>query len=140
MEDYLASLTGEKLLGLLRGVQKAEVLTEMPKFEVSCSFELTPALRDLGMTDVFDPARADLGDLGSCDGGNLYVGQVAHKTFLQLDETGTRAGAATGVVVMEASMRLDEPKRVVLDRPFVYLLVDLETSLPLFIGTLDRVE
>ena len=140
MEDYLASLTGEKLLGLLRGVQKAEVLTEMPKFEVSCSFELTPALQDLGMTDVFDPARADLGDLGSCDGGNLYVGQVAHKTFLQLDETGTRAGAATGVVVMEASMRLDEPKRVVLDRPFVYLLVDLETSLPLFIGTLDRVE
>ncbi len=139
MEDYLASLTGEKLRDLLQGAKNAQVFAAIPKFQADCSFELAPALQALGMADVFDPARADLGDLGSCDGENLYVGQVAHKTFLQLDENGTRAGAATGVAVMESSMRLEEPKRIVLDRPFVYLLVDLETCLPLFVGTLDSI-
>ena len=140
LEDYVSSLTGEKLLGLLEGAKQTPVETVTPKFETAYSVELTEALNALGMTDVFDAGLADLSALGTCDNGdNLFIGQVVHKTFLKLDEKGTRAGAATAVTVYASSAEMNPPPRVVLDRPFVYLLLDTETNLPLFIGIVSDV-
>ncbi len=141
MDDYLASLTGERLTALLAGAAKAEVVTLTPKFEVSFDAQLRGILGDMGMTDAFDPDRADFSSLGCCSNGeNLYISRVIHKTFLKLDEKGTKAGAATAVEMFTTSAAVgprEEPHRVILDRPFVYLLIDCETLLPLFIGTLN---
>ena len=143
LEDYVSSFTGEKLLKLLENAESDKVITATPKFETSCDFQLGELLQSMGMTDAFDPERADFSALGKCDGGeNLYISRVVHKTFLKLDEKGTEAGAATAVEIMKATAVLTPtppPHRVILDRPFVYLLLDTETNIPLFIGTVDSV-
>ena len=138
LEDYAASLTGEKLRGLLESAAWTGVETATPKFEAACSLQLIDALRAMGMNDAFDPDLADFSALGECENGdNLYIGQVIHKTFLKLDEKGTRAGAAAAATIFATSAMREAPPRVILDRPFIYLLLDTETNIPLFIGTVD---
>ena len=138
LEAYVASLSGDKLLGLIEGAKQTKVDTVTPKFETSYSVELPEALQALGMTDAFDASLADFSALGTCENGdNIYLSKVIHKTFLKLDEKGTRAGAVTGAVMEAASAMHEPPPQVVLDRPFVYLLLDTETNIPLFIGIVD---
>ena len=142
MEDYAASLTGEKLLKLLQGTAREEVITATPKFECDYDAALGETLQAMGMSDAFDEVLADFSGLGYCDGGgNIYISKVLHKTYLKLDEKGTKAGAATAVI-MEKATAIREPKEkhvVILDRPFVYLLIDTETNIPLFIGVVSDV-
>ena len=87
------------------------------------------------MTDAFDGANADFTALGTSDEGNIYISRVLHKTFLQVDEEGTKAAAATAVDATTESAAL-YPHSVLLNRPFVYMIVDLETGLPIFLGAL----
>ena len=141
LEDYVASLSGEKLRGLLEGAVWTGADTVTPKFETAFSLQLNETLMAMGMTDAFDEDLGDFSALGFCDNGdNLYLGQVVHKTFLKLDEKGTRAGAATGATFYAASALREPPPQVVLDRPFVYLLLDTETNIPLFIGVVDSLD
>ena len=91
----------------------------------------------MGMTDVFDQELADLSGLGHSEAGNIYISRVLHKTYISVNEKGTRAGAATVVEASDgAAAVVEEPKRIVLDRPFVYMIVDCENGFPLFIGTM----
>ncbi len=140
LEDYIASLTGEKLGKLLEGAKHTRVDTVTPKFETAYSAALNQALEALGMSDAFDAGLADFSALGTCDNGDsIYISRVVHKTYLKLDEKGTRAGAATGVMIEATSAMHEPPPQVVLDRPFLYLLLDTETNIPLFIGIVSSV-
>ena len=140
LEDYVASLTGERLYQLLSQPKLVSVTAAVPKFEAEYATELAVALQTLGMKDAFDRDLADFSALGHSENGNLYIGRVLHKTFISVGEKGTRAGAATVVEMPEATSAepepVPEPERVILDRPFVYMLVDLETGAPFFIGTM----
>lgn len=142
VEEYVATLTGEHLHELLANPQAKEVQAGIPKFETEYSTEMSEVLMELGMTDAFDWTVADFTGLGSSTEGNIVISRVLHKTFIGVNEKGTRAGAATAVemVAESAAEPMEEPKRVILDRPFVYLLIDCENSLPLFIGTLMEVD
>ena len=82
------------------------------------------------MSDLFDPARADLSAMADAAEA-LYVSQVQHRTFINVDEKGTQAGAATAVEVRAAGAI---GRQVVLDRPFLYVLMDCGHHVPLFIG------
>lgn len=135
VSEYVASLDGASLHALLSNPQYRRVETSIPKFETECDLELSETLRSMGMTDAFDANAADFSGLGSYADGNIYIGNVLHKTFLSVGEKGTRAGAATVVEMVGESAAPWEPKRVCLDRPFVYMLVDLENNVPFFIGT-----
>ena len=136
--ELVEKLDGEGLCALLVDPEEVPVHTVIPKFETEYSTELSELLKEMGMPLAFDPERAQLGGLGKYEGGNLYVDQVLHKTFLSMGEKGTRAGAATAVVVnAEAAPDEQEPKEVRLDRPFLYMLVDLENQLPFFLGTME---
>jgi len=139
VEDYLAGLTGENLQRMLEDAGSTTVYAQLPKFETEFSAELGAALEAMGMTDAFDGSKADLRALGSSSQGNLYINRVLHKTFLSVDGMGTRAGASTVVEVMKESA-LENTETVILDRPFVYMLIDCETNLPFFMGTMRDVE
>lgn len=137
VEELLASLDGDALEELLTPVAGAAAEIGLPKFTSSYEAELTDALRSLGMTDAFDAARADFSRMGTSEQGPLYVGSVLHKTFVDVNEEGTRAAAAT-TVTMDGAAAPGGPveyHEVILDRPFVYLIVDLRCDLPVFIGT-----
>lgn len=143
LADYLDSLTGERLYALLSGAEAREVLTAIPKFTGDYGAELSDSLRAMGMTDAFEMDQADLSGLGASELGPLYISRVLHKTHISVDEQGTRAGAATVVEAASGSAGPgggDPPPEVYLDRPFLYMLVDRETNLPAFIGTVTRME
>jgi serpin B len=134
--DYIASLTGDRLSSTLSNAQDVEVKTAIPKFESEYAVEMGDILKTMGMTDAFDMDLADFTGLGQSEAGNIFISKVIHKTYIAVDEKGTKAGAATAVV-MEAggAAPSDEIKTVYLDRPFIFMLIDCETNLPIFIGT-----
>ena len=135
IENYVNQLTGERLHAILASPIDESVEIALPKFKAEFSAELSENLKALGMTDAFDGVNADFTDLGTSDEGNIYISRVLHKTFIQVDEEGTKAGAATAVEAAAEGAALD-PHSVILNRPFVYMIVDLETKLPIFLGAL----
>lgn len=140
LEDYTASLTGERLHDILSQAEERLVYAAIPKFRCEYSAELSDSLKAMGMTDAFDWKTADFAAMGSSPDGPLYISKVLHKTYLSVDERGTRAGAATAVEMDAGSAMPGTVPEVYLDRPFLYMLVDLETHLPAFIGAVTTME
>ena len=137
VSEYIASLTGESLNEMLSNPECATVYTSIPKFETSYSVEMTEILKSMGMTEAFDPNNADFAGLGSSTGGNISISRVIHKTFISVEEKGTKAAAVTIVEPGDgAAMEPEQPKEVYLDRPFVYMLIDCENNIPFFVGTM----
>ena len=97
-------------------------------------------MTDMGLGSFFDPVGADFSKLGSAQ-YNLYVSSVIHKTTLTLDDNGTKAAAITLVSQNEgAAAPPEDLKTVILDRPFVYMIVESQTDIPVFIGTVMTIE
>lgn len=137
IEAYIESLTGGGFLDTLRNAQNTLVYTSMPKFEYEYDIEMNGILAALGMPDAFDTSIADFSKMGESSDGPLYIGKVLHKTFISVNESGTRAGAVTKVIIREVGAPApQDPKIVNLDRPFVFAIIDNETNLPIFAGTL----
>ena len=134
--ELLSSLDGQTLYDMLSAPSYASVHTSMPKFETAYDTEMSELLKAMGMPTAFDSGAADFSGLGSSTAGNIFISRVIHKTFISVGEKGTRAGAATLTEMTDGAMLIQDPKEVYLDRPFVYMLVDLETNTPFFIGTM----
>lgn len=127
ISDFVGSLNGDKLLKMLQNTETANVVAKIPKFEYEYSAELSEALKALGMPTAF----SDSADFSGISGDKLLISDVLHKTKISVTEEGTRAVAATGVVMSAAP---DGDKQVILNRPFMYMILDNETMLPLFAG------
>lgn len=132
--DYVEGLDGQQLKALLDNPTSVPVMTTMPKFESEMEVDLREVLKEMGMDLPFDSAQADFTDLGTSPEGNLYINQVFHKAYLEVEEKGTRGGAATAVE-MNTEAAPEEQMVVTLDRPFVYMVVDTSSMLPVFMGT-----
>lgn len=137
--DYVKTLTGEKLANLLN-TQSCTVDVGIPQFKTDYAAEMKDIMTDMGLGSFFDPATADFSKLGSAQ-YNLYVSSVIHKTTLTLDDNGTKAAAITLVSQNEgAAAPPEDLKTVILDRPFVYMIVESQTDIPVFIGTVMTIE
>ncbi|MBI5607286.1 MAG: serpin family protein [Deltaproteobacteria bacterium] len=104
----------------------------LPRWKLDWSASLAKTLQTLGMTDAFDPAKADLSGIGGTK-GELLITDVLQKTFVAVDEKGTEAAAATAVIVGTTGMPLN-PVELVVDRPFLWLIRDVATGAVLFVG------
>ena len=102
----------------------------VPRFETRTSTELSPALNALGLTAPYEPG----GLLGIANDSRLVIDQVIHEAFVAMDEDGTEAAAATVVVGYPLSGPPSPPVPVVLDRPFLYRIVDDTSGATLFVG------
>ena len=100
VSEYVASLTGEGLRQMLLSPVSGYVDAAVPKYKSEYGISLEEALQEMGMQNAFDELRADFSGIGYSVEGPVYISQVLHKTFMAVDERGTRAGAAT-VVEME---------------------------------------
>ncbi len=106
----------------------------LPKFKVSSGFKLAPALKALGLKDAFDPKRADFSGM---DGRAhwLHLSAVLHQAFIEVNETGTEAAAATFFAPLGASM---EARPVTWEfranHPFLFLIRERATGSLLFMG------
>ena len=131
INDYVKSLSGERFLDLLNHAKHTMVLTELPKFEGKSSLEFGEILQDMGIKKAFSK-EADFSRLGKSGKDSLYISKVFQDSYIQIDERGTKAGAATAVELARGAVMADKIK---LNRPFVYAVVDNQTKLPLFLGT-----
>ena len=140
LEKYVSSLTGRRFMDLLASAQPCQVSALTPKFSMEYDKEQSDIFKALGITDAFDDARADFSAMGDFPlGFNTYIGGVLHKTFIAVDENGTRAGAASAVE-MHTRMTGVMGQLVCLDRPFLYAIVDMRTGAPVFFGTVSSVK
>jgi serpin B len=108
-----------------------EVDLTMPRFKFDAEFCLNKALEELGMPLAFTEAADFSGMTGQRD---LFISDVIHKAYVGVDEEGTEAAAATAVVMAFASAIISEPVEIRMDRPFVFMIRDLQTGTILFLG------
>jgi len=118
---------------LLARLAPRQVSLALPRFRVTSGFALRPLLAALGMPLAFGP-EADFSGITTAQ--RLRIDQVAHKAYIDVNEDGTEAAAATAVI-MKASARFmntEPPVEVIVDRPFLFAITDTEGGLPLFLG------
>ena len=139
IQSYVNSLDAEALVKLLNEPQFEPVITDTPAFESDYSTSLKDTLQALGMKDAFSRQNADFSAMAETTNpeDNIFISDVLHKTYISVDKNGTKAAAATAVVmgITNAAREEEPPKEVILNRPFVYMIVDSRENLPLFIGT-----
>ncbi len=130
-EDVESRLDTQEWNKILDGMQSVGLQLAMPKFSFSSAFDLGDRLSAMGMSDAFDPDRADFS--GMTGHPDLFISKALHKAFVAVDEKGTEAAAATSIIMMPTSAQLVE-KQLTIDRPFIFVIRDLGTGQILFIG------
>jgi len=129
-ETFEKSLDAQRVDAIIKSLGSSQVILTMPRFEFESSFSLGESLAAMGMPDAFSE-NANFSDLtGNRD---LFIAEVIHKAFVSVDEAGTEAAAATAVIMPTAA----PPGAIVevtIDRPFIFLIRDIETGAILFVG------
>ncbi|CAN5190248.1 serpin family protein [soil metagenome] len=132
------SLTRESLATWSKGLHHdAELQLWLPRFKVETEYSLKEPLQSLGMVDVFDEVRANFDGMVSTPPAGLSISAVVHKAFVDVNEAGTEAAAATGVVFKEFSDP-GEPTRFRADRPFLFAIRHEASGALLFLGRVAK--
>ena len=129
-------IAADGLRGLLADATRHQVTLSLPKFRLEAQFDLIPAMRQLGVRLAF----TDEADFGGITGEEqLTVGTIAHKAYIDVNERGTEAAAATAVAFLAAAAMRPPPRATMtVDRPFLFAIVDTPTGLPLFLGQVSH--
>jgi serpin B len=136
LAELEASLSFTMLEGWLKKLSSHRVNVSLPRFKLTAELELKGALSELGMPLAFQPRKADFaGITGTRD---FAISAVVHKAFVEVQEKGTEAAAATGVVMKSAAMVPSTPAVFRADHPFFFLIRDTRTGSLLFLGRLVR--
>jgi serpin B len=130
------TLKVDTLTSLVSKLHVRKVNTYLPKFTLETSFGLIPTLQAMGMKRAFTP-EADFSGVSSMEA--LYISAVLHKVYVDVNEEGTEAAAATGVVLVGGGASLPQPIPVFrADHPFLFLIRDAKAGLILFMGRLTE--
>ena len=131
--DFVNALDGRRFASLWDNAEAKPVYATLPKFSFSFDMKLNDALAAMGLASAFDDT-ADFSRM--LDDRQLCIDEVIHKTKIDVNERGTKAGAITAVTVGETAFL--ESETVTLNRPFVYAIVEKDTGLPVFIGAVTE--
>jgi serine protease inhibitor len=133
-DDLISEMTDENLADWLGSFTECNVELWLPKFKFKYKKKLNEVLQALGMEIAFDPYGADFGNMAFMDSliGNIYISEVMHKTFVQVDEEGTEAAAVTSVGMGITSVNPDPV--MIINRPFVFVIGEHESGTILFMG------
>ena len=116
------------------------MITVTPAFKFDYGTEMQEILKKMGMNLAFTEEADFSGMINDEDNGQLMISRVIHKTHIELDETGTKAAAATIIEMEDGCAEPFEPveiKKVILDRPFAFAIVNKTTGLPIFMGVVN---
>ncbi len=139
VDDLIADMDESTVSGLFANAAAPDyqLRIALPKFETEYDCSMVETLKTLGMTDAFSGDAADFSGIGRLkDGNNVYISDVIHKTFISVDDLGTRAAAVTAIVAKANAVM--KSRTIVFDRPFVYMIVDSASCLPVFIGVMNQ--
>ena len=135
VQEWLSQQSAESLCAMIAGRTDEPVLATIPQFSADTSMQLENILPDMGMPTAFSGEA----DFSGINDHRLIIDEVVHKTHIDVDAQGTKAAAATAVVLTKEIGETDTSKlkTVRLDRPFVYMILDMTNELPVFIGTVN---
>lgn len=134
--ELYGQLTPEQIAKLLEGREDRLMNLSLPKFTAACDQELNELLQGLGVERAFSSELADFSGLSVDE--DLYISLVRQKAVMELNEEGVEAGAVTMVEMDRATgINLEETLEMNLDHPFVYMILDMDTQIPLFVGIMD---
>jgi len=129
-EAFEEELQAQQASDIISDLQPARVALTMLRFEFDSEFSLKDTLAEMGMPIAFSSAADFSGMTGNRE---LFISDVVHKAFVAVDEAGTEAAAATAVI-MDLTAVPETPVEVTIDRPFIFLIRDIETGAILFVG------
>ena len=127
-DSFEKSLNAELIGRISKDLRRNRIELTMPSFEFEAQFKLGAMLQKMGISDAFNPQLADFSGMDGTK--RLSISDAFHKAFVLVNENGTEAAAATGVVIGVTSL----PPRVAVDRPFIFLIRDIATNTTLFVG------
>ena len=133
--EKAGKLTADNFRGWVERLRPRRVEVHLPRFSFTSEFGLNSTLAAMGMTDAFDPRRADFTGIASVE--ELFISAVQHKAFVKVDEEGTEAAAATGIAVGVTAMP-PPPTPFHVDRPFLFIIRHNESGEILFMGRVDE--
>ncbi|MBQ2825082.1 MAG: serpin family protein [Clostridia bacterium] len=137
LDTYISTLSGaklEKLFESASGVNRCNA--HIPQFELRKSLSLTDAIKSMGAELMFSD-EANFDALTMSEG--LKVTDVMQESFIEVTAQGTRAGSSSAVVMKDSASVSQDFEELKFDRPFIFMIVENESNLPLFIGTVKSV-
>lgn len=138
LSRYAETLNGEKLKNTIESASETTVYASLPKFNFKYSFTADEILKKNGAGLAFDQEKANFSAMGKVEGGNLYIDEILQKTYIRVTEKGTVAGAATKVEMANKTSLSPDTKTVTLDRPFMFMILQAETKIPVFVGAVNN--
>ncbi len=143
VDELISEMEGQELIAALNASEEPSetvVISKLPKFSFDYETELTSVLKSLGMSDAFDPIDADFSAMATSPLGNIFIDEVLHKTIIEVNEVGTKAGATSSAEVAAGEISDAQITEITLDQPFIFMIVDNSEHFPVFIGTVNSIE
>jgi serpin B len=141
IDNIMTMMTAENWQVWLSSFKKDSVDLYLPKFKIEYKNTLKDELTSLGMGIAFSPDEADFTKIMKKDQvymGNLYISDVLHKTYVEVNEEGTEAAAVTAVIVGITSIDPNMPKIMKIERPFILVIYEHQYNTILFMGKIMR--
>jgi serpin B len=133
VHNLVNNINGPEISDLISNLESRgsspQVVLSVPKFKLETTLKLVPALQELGLTDMFTP-QADLRRISQQP---LLVSEVVQKAHIEVDEEGATAAAASGAFIVLMSIRQPPPLAFSVDHPFIAIIVDDQSKIPLFV-------
>lgn len=137
LQAYLEQLQPYALNQMLCNPENVDLILWVPQFSAAYEAHLIPELQAMGMSDVFDSGQADFSKLADHSDG-LFVSEVMQKTQIAVSMTGTKAAAGTDAVAVSSIE--EDTVFLTMMRPFIYMIVETDTMMPLFAGVMNEIQ
>lgn len=136
LDQFERNLTPENWDMWMKSFQPTPGDLMLPRFKVEWESKLNDALKAMGMAESFEPLRANFSQIAELNAGNLFISEVRHKSWAEVNEEGTVAAAVTSVGVFTTSVQQPREKFIMkVDRPFFFAIRDNRTEVVLFMGS-----
>ena len=138
IDDFVKDFSQDEFLNVYKNLSRTNLELYLPKFKTECSFELSETVKKLGMKSAFD-GRANFNGIAE----KLCISEIIHKTYIDVNESGTEAAAVTAIVMNCTALPFEEevkPKCMRVDRPFFFVLSDNDSNIPVFMGVITKPE
>lgn len=132
LSKLISSLDAQELSSAIKNAYANDVSVCIPEFSLSCDTSLIELLKQMGITDAF----SEIADFSAMSDNSIFISEAEHKATIKLNRYGTKAAATTTIKATRSS--ITDKKSVLLNRPFLYVIYDIEADMPAFIGTVTN--
>jgi len=140
-QNVITELNADNWNKWMKSFSTETCVVSMPRFKFSFDTELKNILSNMGMTSAFSPQKADFTGINSDKKKQLYIDQVVHKTYIDVNESGTEAAAVTAILILTGSSGEPDPRKFfTVNRPFIFAISEKTTGSILFIGEIRKPE